>query len=40
MMGAAAEARAVEDADSRVADKTEVDQGPKSVVVVEYEGES
>jgi hypothetical protein len=37
---AAAEARAVEDADSGVADKTDVDKGPKSIVVGEYEGKT
>ena len=35
-----AEARTVEDANSGVADTTDVDKRPKSVVVVEYEGKS
>jgi len=37
---AAAEARAVEDADSGVADKTDVDKGPKYILVVGYEGKT
>jgi hypothetical protein len=37
---AAGEARAVEDADSGVANKTDVDKGQKSIVVVGYEGKT